>query len=114
METDSAPRLMLIVAPYGKGDEIIAELNALGVANTAAMMGKGTAKQTWLHILGVSDVTKDVVVTFLTKDAVEGVFAMLKQRFKAGEKGGCAAFTIRINSVAGADTLALLCNREDA
>lgn len=106
------PRLSLVVAivERGKGDAVSAYFSdrAFGFV---AMLGRGTAKQHWLNVLGIGDINKDLVAFLLNGDLVPSVQRALEEKFRIG-KGGGVAFTLRVQSIA--DKRVLSCFAEES
>lgn len=112
-EMDIAPRLLSIIISEEMADPLNEYLIKKGY-KTVSFKGHGTAKQTWLHVLGIGEKGKSIVWMFVKKEDVEEVFEILKSRFKAGQKNGPVAFTIKLTGVGGKHTLdALFGKAED-
>ncbi len=106
-EKDIAPRLLSIIISEEMTDSLNEYLIKKGY-QTVSFKGHGTAKQTWLHVLGIGERGKSVIWMFVKKEEVEDVFTILKNKFKAGQKNGAVAFTIKLTGVGGKHTLEAL------
>ena len=90
--------LLLVVTERGKGDQINARL-AVDVFGFTTMLGRGTAKQHWMNLLGIGNVEKDLVAVMLDETQLQNARGVLEEEFKIG-KGGGVAFTLRVQSIA--------------
>ena len=90
--------LLLVVTERGKGDQINARL-AGDVFGFTTMLGRGTAKQHWMNLLGIGNVEKDLVAVMLDETQLQNARGVLEEEFKIG-KGGGVAFTLRVQSIA--------------
>jgi len=90
--------LLLVIAERGKGDRINERL-AGDVFGFMTMLGRGTAKQHWMNLLGIGNIEKDLVALMLDETQLMNARGVLEEEFKIG-KGGGVAFTLRIQSIA--------------
>jgi len=110
---DKAPRIVTIIANSGLADKIVDSLIEMGFSSTATLSAKGTANQSWLHILGLGDVEKEIVFTSALYEDVAKIFDMLETKYRTKQKNNsCIAFSIKLGSVAGQDILKLMSNQE--
>ncbi len=102
-------KLLFIIIKRGKGDEVVGFLRRLGVPFPSVIMGKGTAPNKWMSLMGIGDVEKDVVLSVVNGEDIEKIMAGLEQDFVSGKAGEGIAFTVRLSSIAGGKMLKVFC-----
>ena len=90
--------ILNVIVPKGKGDAVSEALSD-GSFGFVTMLGRGTAKQQWLNLLGIGDIEKELVSVMMNADHTENAKAILEECFRIG-KGGGVAFTLHVQSIA--------------
>lgn len=102
-------KLLFIIIKRGKGDSVVKFLRQCGVPFPSVIMGRGTAPNKWLSLMGIGEVEKDVVLSVINGGDIERIMAGLTQNFNIGKNGEGIAFTVKVSSIAGAKMLQLFC-----
>lgn len=97
--------LVFTVLPRGLGEKIIAINNEQGVFTNFICPGRGTATSSILGMFGLGATEKDVVLSCVRSDAVPEVLKNISERMEFDKPGSGIAFSIPLQSVAGANVL---------
>ena len=99
-------KLLTVIVKRGKGDRVVEYLDReCNIPFTEVCMGKGTASSTFLDILGLSGIEKDIVFSAVRADKTDEILNGLAEKFKLNQPGKGLAFTVRINSIGGTELL---------
>ncbi len=72
--------------------------------------GKGTAPSQLYH-LGIGDISKAVIISFVREDKIKEILSTLEERFYKTKNGKGIAFTVPISSLIGVTVYQLLSNK---
>ena len=106
-------KLLFMIVEREKGERISEFLKELGHYFSFHFYGKGTASSNVLTWLGLDDSERDIVMTPLSADCIEEVLEKLTEEFHLNEPGSGIAFSIRLTSIAGMNTLQFLTTPEE-
>ena len=108
-------KLLFVVVKRGKGDRITEFLNSITeIPFVEIFMGKGTAPNAFLDILGLSDSEKDIVITLIRADEAKDILEKISEKFKLSYAGKGLAFTLSVSSIGGIELLqCLLQNKKE-
>lgn len=103
--------LLFSILNRGNGDRFVQIARELGATGATVFPAKGTASSTLLHMLGIGDKSKDVVMIILSEDIAEkiiekatedekinGVSAIISPYEEGSMKKGFKLITIIVNS----------------
>lgn len=76
--TESAGKLLIVVMEKHKGDAAMAAARNAGAPGGTVLMGRGTAQNKWLRLLGLDDVEKELLYTLLPAPRVRPVMNAIK------------------------------------
>lgn len=92
--------LLVFIIARGRGDELIRLAAEEGVAFNVMLRGRGTAGSEMLHILGIGDSEKDVVLLSAEVSRAEGVMSRLAEKARLDRPGGGIAFMLPFSAAA--------------
>lgn len=95
-------KLLVTVVDHRKEDFFIDYIQENGANLQLTMRGEGTAKTEMLHMLGLTDSEKTVLLSVIREDYVRALCDGLAEKFKTVKNGQGIAFTIPLSSVVGA------------
>ena len=101
-------KLLVTVVERGRGDAVSNLLRGRGHYVHFLCLGSGTAKSNILDLLGISDLRKDVVFSFVPENDSRESLRALQTAFHMERPGGGIAFSLPVNSVAGQSTYSIL------
>lgn len=81
-------RLLLSIVAEGLGDDLVATTKTAGARGGTIIMGRGTAENSILRMLGLGDVEKEVVLTLLDKNEVPSILQAL-DHFRRNKRHAC-------------------------
>lgn len=115
MEATSRQKLKLLVTVVerGKGDDVSRLLIGRGHYVHFLCLGSGTAQSNILDLLGISDLRKDIVFSFVPEDDAHASLLALNEALQLELPGGGIAFSLPISSVAGLRTYNILASHKD-
>lgn len=110
MQTREKVKLLIAICDASNGEKLAAALHANGAVMTFFVPGQGTAKMALLDYLGLTETHKSVAFATVGESRVRETLDSLKAAFAANEH--FLAFSISVNSVAGASAYQLLKGKE--
>ena len=78
------------------------------------VLGRGTANQEILDLLGLAGSEKTVIFSILKEEVLQDALSSLEEKFRTIKNGKGIAFTIPLTSVIGMAIYAFLSNNKDA
>lgn len=75
-----------------------------------AMRARGTARAQMLNLLGLEDLPKIAIFSFIREDKIPDALAALENKFKTIKDGGGVAYTVPLTSVIGVAIYGFLSN----
>ena len=105
-------KLLVTVIPRKKTEFYIDFLGGYEVNFQTALLGQGTAKSDTLHMLGLEDSEKGVILSVIREDRAEEILRALDDKFHSVKKGKGIAFTIPLSSVMGVTLYRFLSNNK--
>lgn len=94
------------------GEIIVEYFNSHGVTTTLSTMGRGTATNSILSILGLGEQEKEIIFSVMYEDKLKSIMRGLIHKMRLDIPGNGIAFTIPVSSVGGAKTLKYLAGDE--
>ena len=104
-------KLLITVVPRSKTEFYTDFISGFEVNFQTSVLGQGTARSNTLHLLGLDDVEKGVILSVVREDKCAEIFRALDSKFQTLRGGKGIAFTIPLASVIGAQTYRFLSNR---
>ena len=77
--SESAGKLLVAVVEKHKCDDVVAEARRAGAVGGTVLMGRGTAQNKWLRILGLDDVEKELLYCLLPAGLVRPVMDAVRR-----------------------------------
>lgn len=116
MQLDKRPypasiKLLVTIVNRGMGDKIIQRLASDHNHFNLILLGHGTAKPDIMDYLGLTETSRDVVLSVVREEQVHRALDLLRGEFHLEQPGHGIAFTIPINSVGGIRTLRLIASQ---
>ena len=74
------------------------------------LYGKGTAKSEMLHMLGLIETDKSIILSYIREDRVKEALETLNEKFQKVKNGKGIAYTIPLDSIIGVSMYQLLSN----
>ena len=87
-------------------------LSGFEVNFQTSVLAKGTARSEALHLLGLEDSDKSVILSVIREDKAEEILHALDEKFKRVRNGKGIAFTIPLSSVIGVAIYRFLSNHK--
>ena len=89
-------KLLICIVPHGKSERITIAARKAGAAGGTVLMGRGTAKNQILEMLGLSDTRKELVYTLLDDGLYSVVRAAVLKEAEKEKRGFGIVFTIDV------------------
>lgn len=105
-------KLLITVVPRRKTEFYIDFLGGFEVNLQTVLLGQGTAKSDTLHMLGLEDSDKGVLLSVIREDKAEEILHALDDKFHTVRKGKGIAFTIPLSGVIGVTLYRFLSNNK--
>ena len=105
-------KLLITVVPRSKTEFYTDFISGFEVNFQTSVLGQGTARSNTLHLLGLDDAEKGVILSVVREDKCAEIFRALDSKFQTLRGGKGIAFTIPLSSVIGAQTYRFLSNRK--
>ena len=74
------------------------------------LYGRGTANSQMLDLLGINEIDKAVIFSFIREDKIKDAMETLSEKFKTVKNGKGIAYTIALDSIIGVSMYQLLSN----
>lgn len=105
-------KLLITIVPRRKTEFYIDFLGGFEVNLQTVLLGQGTAKSDTLHMLGLEDSDKSVLLSVIREDRAEEILHALDDKFHTVRKGKGIAFTIPLSGVIGVTLYRFLSNNK--
>lgn len=91
MQTIYAPaKLLVTIVDRGRGEAAMTVAKGAGARGGTILLGRGTADNRVLHLLGLDDVEKDVLLTLTTREAAGPILQALRSAGQLRKSHGIA------------------------
>lgn len=97
--------MMVTIVNRDEGERVVECNKAFNIPVNVVCHGRGTADSHWLDILGVGTTEKDIVLSFVPVENARLALDNLIDKLDLHARGKGIAFTVNVNSVAGASVL---------
>ena len=101
-------KLLITVVNRNKTEFFIDFISGFEVNLQTSLLAQGTAKSETLHLLGLEDSDKSVILSVIREDRAEEILHGLEDKFHSLRGGKGIAFTTPLTSVIGAATYRFL------
>ena len=105
-------KLLITIVPRRKTEFYIDFLGGFEVNLQTVLLGQGTAKSDTLHMLGLEDSDKGVLLSVIREDRAEEILHALDDKFHTVRKGKGIAFTVPLSGVIGVTLYRFLSNNK--
>ena len=89
-------KLLICIVPHGKSERITSAARKAGAPGGTVLMGRGTARNQILEMLGLSDTRKELVYTLLDDNLYTAVRAAVLQEAGKEKPGFGIVFTVDV------------------
>ena len=103
-------KLLVTIVPRRKTEFYIDFLGGFEVNFQSVLLGQGTAHSDTLHMLGLEDSDKGVILSVIREDKAEEILHALEDKFHTVRNGKGIAFTTPLSSVIGVAIYRFLSN----
>ena len=103
-------KLLVTIVNRNKTEFYTDFLNGFEINFQTVALGQGTAKSETLHLLGLEDSDKGVILSMIREDKSEEILRNLDEKFHTIRNGKGIAFTIPLTSVIGVAIYRFLSN----
>ncbi len=103
-------KILVTVVNRSKTEFFIDLLTAYEVNFQTALLAQGTATNETLHMLGLEDSDKSVILSVIREDKAEEALHAIEDKFNTLKRGKGIAFTIPMSSVIGVAMYRFLSN----
>lgn len=93
-----ASKLLIVIIEKHQCDTVMAEARKAGATGGTVMLGRGTAENRWLRLLGLDDVEKELLWTLLPETLVAPVMSSLRSAPSLAKTRGIM-FTLDVHAV---------------
>ena len=93
--------LFITIVSSGHGSQIIRLFEKLGISAQFVQSGEGTATKEINNLLGIEDVDKDIVFSFVSEDKIPSVRQDLSSYFSLNKRNRGIGMAIPLTSVIG-------------
>lgn len=97
--------MLVTIVDRGLGEKVVGFNRAHDVKVNMICLGRGTASSRVLDLLGLGSTEKDVVLSFVPVNRVQEALSNLGEKMEFQKPGRGIAFSIPVNSIAGANVL---------
>ncbi len=102
--------LFITIVTSGHGSHITRMFEKVGVSAQFVQSGEGTATKEINNLLGIEDVDKDIVVSFITEDKIPLIRQDLSEYFSSNKRNRGIGMAIQLSSVIGVRVYQFLAN----
>ena len=102
--------LFITIVTSGHGSHITRMFEKIGVSAQFVQSGEGTATKEINNLLGIEDVDKDIVVSFITEDKIPLIRQDLSEYFSSNKRNRGIGMAIQLSSVIGVRVYQFLAN----
>lgn len=103
-------KLYIIIVPFGQADNIIKQLESIGISCNFITAGEGTGKNFMPGLISSVDSKKQIIMSFVKENMAEKVNGYLKQRFNTSKAARGIGVSVKLTSVAGVSIYRFLTN----
>ena len=105
-------KLLLFITIVGEGQATAIRrlFERYGCSAQFVERGEGTATKEIYNILGVENIGKDIVFSFISEDKVEDIKKVLEAFFITSKRNRGISFSIRLSSIIGVKVYQFLAN----
>ena len=102
METSSLdPILFCCILDYGNGSKMFRLSKEIGSKGETVLLGKGTVKNEWLKILGITETRKEIFFAVIDKQLEDLFYTKVIDQFSLGKRHHGIAFSIPMKCFLG-------------
>jgi len=94
-------KLLIAIIERGRGDDVVNILRESGVTYNLVSPAHRATGSAIMDYLGLSNPERDIVISVVTEDKVEGILKKIMYKFNMEQPGNGVAFTIPITGVSG-------------
>ena len=105
-------KLLVTIVPRKKTEFFTDFLSGFEINFQSVLLGQGTAHSEALHMLGLEDSDKGVILSVIREDKTDEILRSLDEKFHAVRKGKGIAFTIPLSGVIGVTLYRFLSNNK--
>ena len=103
-------KLLVTVVDRAKAEFYMDLLQGFEINMQISASGSGTAPSDILHLMGIEESEKRVILSLVREDRAAAALAMLEEKFKTSKKGKGIAMTVPLTGVIGVSIYRFLSN----
>lgn len=93
--------MFVVIANFGMGSKVVKEAKEHGVSGGTIILGKGTAKNHILKILGLDEIRKEIVIMVTESDKEDEIHKRLTEKFHLDKPNHGIAFSAPVENFLG-------------
>ena len=93
--------LFITIVPSGHASQITRMFEKLGISAQFVQSGEGTATKEISNLLGIEDVDKEIVFSFVTEEKIPSIRQDLSEYFSMNKRNRGIGMAIQLSSVIG-------------
>ncbi|TYP56115.1 P-II family nitrogen regulator [Thermosediminibacter litoriperuensis] len=99
---DESFKLIVTIVNKGKASKVVAAGKRAGAEGGTILLGRGTAKRSFLDLLGINfEPEKEIILTLVKEDKVNDVLQVIIDEIKLNKPGNGIGFVINIKGLTG-------------
>ncbi len=91
-------KLLICIVPHDKGDMVSQITRTAGAPGGTLILGRGTARNQWLDLLGLADTRKELLYTLIPAELLPGIQNALRDTCNSQKKGFGIMFSMEVES----------------
>ncbi len=91
-------KLLICIVPHDKGDMVSQVTRTAGAPGGTLILGRGTARNQWLDLLGLADTRKELLYTLVPADQLPVIQDSLREKCNLQKKGFGIMFSMDVQS----------------
>lgn len=96
--------IFFVIINFGIGSKVLNESKMLGVLGGTIFIGRGTANNHILELLGLEEIKKEIVLMVTKDDIEEKLHKFLVEKFNIMKPNNGIVFSLKLNGIFGART----------
>jgi len=102
LTVDESFKLIVTIVNKGKASEVVEASKRAGAEGGTIILGRGTAKKSFLDLLGINfEPEKEIILTLVREDKVNDVLQAISDEVKLNKPGNGIGFVINIKELLG-------------
>ena len=103
-------KMLVTVVNRNKGELFADYIESMGVNMQMIVYGNGTANTEVLHLLGLTNTEKAIILSVIREDKIKETLLMLGEKLTVAKNGKGIAFTVPFSGMIGVNLFGFLAN----